>query len=95
MFVMPPLGTPTPGDARRLRDVGLHRISVVTRVLVVGSIAAAGAFASLAAWAQPGRSTAAPATGTRSRFRNPLGGSVDRDRSRDDGTHDDASDLNE
>ena len=51
--------TPTPATpkrAQRLRDAGLRKISVTTRVLVVGSVAAAGAFASLAAWAQPGRS---------------------------------------
>jgi hypothetical protein len=45
--------------ALRARDAGLHRISVATRVLVVGSVAAAGAFASMAAWAQPGRAKAA------------------------------------
>jgi hypothetical protein len=50
--------------ALHMRDAGLRKISVTTRVLVVGSVAAAGAFASMAAWAQPGRSkvirTAAP-----------------------------------
>jgi hypothetical protein len=44
----------TPKRALRLRDAGLRKISVTTRVLVVGSVAAAGAFASMAAWAQPG-----------------------------------------
>jgi hypothetical protein len=39
-----------------MRDAGLRKISVTTRVLVVGSVAAAGTFASMAAWAQPGRS---------------------------------------
>ena len=50
--------------ALHVRDAGLRKISVTTRVLVVGSVAAAGAFASMAAWAQPGRAkvirTAAP-----------------------------------
>jgi hypothetical protein len=42
--------------ALRARDVGLRRVSVVTRVVVVGSVAAAGVFTAMAAWAQPGRS---------------------------------------
>jgi hypothetical protein len=45
--------------ALRARDAGLRKISVATRVLVVGSVAAAGVFASMAAWAQPGRAKAA------------------------------------
>jgi hypothetical protein len=45
----------SPRRALRIRDAGLRKISVTTRVLVVGSVAAAGAFASMAAWAQPGR----------------------------------------
>jgi hypothetical protein len=48
--------------ALRTRDAGLRRISLTTRALVVGSVAAAGFFSSLAAWAQPGRSKAVPAT---------------------------------
>ena len=44
--------------ALRARDAGLRRISLTTRALVVGSVAAAGLFSSLAAWAQPGRSKA-------------------------------------
>jgi hypothetical protein len=39
----------------RARDAGLRRVSVVTRVVVVGSVSAAGLFSALAAWAQPGR----------------------------------------
>jgi hypothetical protein len=35
---------------------------MTTRALVVGSVAAAGLFSSLAAWAQPGRSKAVRAT---------------------------------
>lgn len=54
----------SPNRALRARDAGLRKISVATRVLLVGSVAAAGAFAAVAAWAQPGRSkvirTAAP-----------------------------------
>jgi hypothetical protein len=53
----------SPKRALRARDAGLRKISVTTRVLAVGSVAAAGAFASMAAWAQPGRTvirTAAP-----------------------------------
>jgi hypothetical protein len=46
------------------RDAGLRKVSVATRVLVVGSIAASGAFASMAAWAQPGRSKARAANPT-------------------------------
>jgi hypothetical protein len=42
--------------ARRARDAGLRRVSVVTKVVVVGSVAAAGLFTAMAAWAQPGRS---------------------------------------
>jgi hypothetical protein len=42
--------------ALRARDAGLRKISFVTRVFVVGSVTAAGAFTALAAWAQPGRS---------------------------------------
>jgi hypothetical protein len=41
--------------ALRARDAGLRRVSVVTRVAVVGSVAAAGIFTAMAAWAQPGR----------------------------------------
>jgi hypothetical protein len=57
--------TPTsasPRRALRIRDAGLRKISVTTRVLVVGSVAAAGAFASMAAWAQPGRTVIRTAT---------------------------------
>lgn len=50
--------------AVRARDAGLRRVSALTRVLVVGSVAGAAAFSALAAWAQPGRTkalhTAAP-----------------------------------
>jgi hypothetical protein len=48
--------------ALRARDAGLRRISLTTRALVVGSVAAAGFFSSLAAWAQPGRSKAVRTT---------------------------------
>lgn len=54
-----PSPTHSPRGAVRARDAGLRKISVATRVLVVGSVAAAGAFASMAAWAQPGRAKAA------------------------------------
>jgi hypothetical protein len=37
------------------RDAGLRRVSTVTRVAVFGSVAAAGGFTAIAAWAQPGR----------------------------------------
>jgi hypothetical protein len=59
--------------ASRARDAGLRKISVVTRVFVVGSIAAAGAFTALAAWAQPGRNKTAVGTGSATRVR---GGSL-------------------
>jgi len=59
--------------ALRARDAGLRKVSVATRVLVVGSIAAAGAFASMAAWAQPGRSKARAANPTTGQ--TPLSGS--------------------
>jgi hypothetical protein len=65
MWIMRTPTSNTPKRALRIRDAGLRKISVTTRVLVVGSVAAAGAFASMAAWAQPGRSkvirTATPA----------------------------------
>jgi hypothetical protein len=59
------------------RDAGLRKISLTTRALVVGSVAATGVFSSLAAWAQPGRSkpvrtagpVAQPDTGSRTGFR--------------------------
>jgi len=41
--------------ALHARDAGLRRVSFLTRVVVVGSVTAAGAFTALAAWAQPGR----------------------------------------
>jgi hypothetical protein len=53
--------------ALRVRDAGLRKISLTTRVLVVGSVAAAGAFSSLAAWAQPGRSKTVGAAGSTAR----------------------------
>jgi len=40
----------------RARDDGLRKVSIVTRVVVVGAVAASGLFSTLAAWAQPGRS---------------------------------------
>ena len=46
---------PSKKIALQARDAGLRRIAIATRVLVVGSIAATGAFTALAAWAQPGR----------------------------------------
>ena len=39
-----------------MRDLGLRRVSVVTRGLVAVSVAAVGAFSALAAWSHPGRS---------------------------------------
>jgi hypothetical protein len=49
---------PNPSRTRALyaRDAGLRRVSTVTRIVVVASVAAAGAFTAVAAWAQPGRS---------------------------------------
>ena len=41
--------------AVRMRDAGLKRVSVATRVLVAGAVGATGLFSALAAWAQPGR----------------------------------------
>ena len=61
MVTMPPTSRRHPSHAVRARDAGLRKVKVATRVLVVGSVAAAGAFASMAAWAQPGRSKATPA----------------------------------
>jgi hypothetical protein len=49
--------------ALRARDAGLRRVSVVTRVAVVGSVAAAGIFTAMAAWAQPGRTKTARTNG--------------------------------
>ena len=46
----------------RFRDQGLRRVTTATRVLVAGSLAASGAFAALAAWAQPARARATRAT---------------------------------
>ena len=67
MFSMRTPSSNAPKRALRARDAGLRKISVTTRVLVVGSVAAAGVFASMAAWAQPGRSkvirTATPNAG--------------------------------
>ena len=40
----------------RVRDLGLRRVSVVTRGLVAVSVAGVGAFSALAAWSHPGRS---------------------------------------
>ena len=61
-----PQRSPRPSGHRavRARDAGLRRISVVTRVLVGGSVVAAGAFSALAAWAQPGRSKSASTAGS-------------------------------
>jgi hypothetical protein len=52
-----PRQTPRSSRSRalRARDAGLRRVSVVTRVVVVGSVAAAGLFTAIAASAQPGR----------------------------------------
>ena len=50
--------------ALQARDAGLRRIAIATRVLVVGSIAATGAFTALAAWAQPGRVKGGVRTGS-------------------------------
>ena len=50
--------------ALRARDAGLRRVSFVTRAFVVGSVAAAGAFSTLAAWAQPGHAKTAAANGS-------------------------------
>jgi hypothetical protein len=49
--------------AARLRDAGLRKVSIATRFLVVGAVAAGGAFSAMAAWAQPGRSKTTPAVG--------------------------------
>jgi hypothetical protein len=54
--------------AIRARDAGLRRVSMVTKVLVAGSVAAAAGFSALAAWAQPGRAKTVPAAGARSQF---------------------------
>ncbi|MGO9875797.1 MAG: hypothetical protein ACLPVY_18615 [Acidimicrobiia bacterium] len=43
--------------ALRARDAGLTKISIVTRAMVAGAVAATGLFSTLAAWAQPGRAT--------------------------------------
>src|SRR6185437_16147731 len=50
-----------PDRAVHLRDAGLRKVSAATRALVVGSVAAAGVFSALAAWAQPGRKTTSAA----------------------------------
>ena len=47
----------------RARDEGLRRVSIATRVAVVGAVAASGLFTTLAAWAQPGRTKSIGATG--------------------------------
>lgn len=62
---MPPASHAT-NRAVHLRDAGLRKVSVATRVLVVGSVAAAGPFAALAAWAQPGRSKTSSTAGGQS-----------------------------
>ena len=64
-----PSPTPRSGRTRalRARDAGLRRVSIVTRVAIAASIAAAGAFTAVAAWAQPGRSKTATVN-------RPLGG---------------------
>jgi hypothetical protein len=64
MMSMPKHSSRPPKQALRARDAGLRKVSVATRALVVGSVAAAGVFASMAAWAQPGRSKAARAANT-------------------------------
>ena len=55
-----PMPDPTSRSERtralRARDAGLRRVSIVTRAAIAASIAAAGAFTAVAAWAQPGRS---------------------------------------
>jgi hypothetical protein len=56
---MPPASHRPPDRAVHLRDAGLRKVSIATRLLVVGAVAAAGAFAAMAAWAQPGRSKTA------------------------------------
>ncbi|MDQ1511570.1 MAG: hypothetical protein QOG50_3414 [Actinomycetota bacterium] len=62
-----PSPTPRPGRIQALyaRDAGLRRVSIVTRVAIVASVAAAGAFTAVAAWAQPGRSKTAVTTNPR------------------------------
>jgi hypothetical protein len=52
--------------AIRARDAGLRRVSVVTKVLVAGSVSATAMFSALAAWAQPGRAKTVPTAGARS-----------------------------
>lgn len=49
--------------ALRARDAGLRKVSIVTRVLVAGAVVAAGLFTTLAAWAQPGRTTVVGSAG--------------------------------
>jgi hypothetical protein len=53
---MPRSSRETASRAIRSRDAGLRKVSVVTRVLVAGSVVSAALFSALAAWAQPGRS---------------------------------------
>lgn len=50
--------------ALHARDAGLRRISIVTRVTIAGSVAAAGAFTAVAASAQPGHAKTAPPSGS-------------------------------
>jgi hypothetical protein len=53
-----------------VRDLGLRRVSVVTKGLVAISVAGVGAFSALAAWSQPGRSkTTNASSGLRERSR--------------------------
>jgi len=49
--------------AAHLRDTGLRKVSIATRFLLAGSVAAAGAFSAMAASAAPGRSKTTPAAG--------------------------------
>jgi hypothetical protein len=51
-----------PKHAVHQRDAGLRKVSVATRLLVAGSVAAAGLFAAMAAAAQPGRAKVSSAT---------------------------------
>lgn len=49
--------------ALRTRDAGLRKVSTVTRVLIVGAVAATGLFTTLAAGLQPGRTKVAGSVG--------------------------------
>jgi hypothetical protein len=53
---MPPTSRHSSASRARVRDLGLRRVSVVTRGLVAVSVAGVGAFSALAAWSYPGRS---------------------------------------